>query len=232
MSGGSGRGGSAAAAEARAICRAGRALYRFRLVAGRAGNLSLRLPGGGLLATPRGSHLGRLLPEDLVQLDAGILADDSATDLPDDDSLERATSELPFHLAAYRAGPKVGAVVHVHGPALTGAGIRGLDPGERLPEISAALGGIALVPFRPSGSGELGRAVGEAVREGAGVLLLRHHGAVTVGSDLDEAVGRAELGELAAYAVLLAEATSLDLDLGHLAALHAAAARRRARPAR
>lgn len=180
----------------RSLCRAGAELYRARLLAGTAGNLSVRLDGDHLLVTPSGGHKGRLRPEELVRLP---LRD------PPPARVRRASGELAVHRLAYLADPGIGAVVHTHAPALTAAGLRGLNPGAHLPEIEEAVGTIAIVPYAPSGSRELGEAVGRAVEDGARVLLLERHGAVSVDSSPDEARDRTELAELAARAVLLAE---------------------------
>ena len=199
------------------ICFVGRELHRHGLVAGVAGNVSGRLPGGRILITRAGTHKGRLDASDLV-----VVRDDEV------DASEGASSELPLHQACYRANPAVGAVVHAHAPALTAVALRGDRVVEWLPEVALATGSWATVELLPSGSPELGRAVGAAVGAGGGadhalgdgtqqagaarpnrtdtgVVLLRNHGAVTVGPDVETALHRMELAELAAYAVLLAE---------------------------
>ena len=202
------------------ICFVGRELHRQGLVAGVAGNVSGRLPGGRILITRAGTHKGRLARSDLV-----VVRDDEV------DAGAGASSELPLHRACYRANPAIGAVVHAHAPALTAVALRGDQVVEWLPEVVLATGSWATVDVLPSGSAELGRAVGAAVRPDAagrggehalgagtreagtarrsrrpaGVVLLRSHGAVTVGPDVETALHRMELAELAAYAVLLAE---------------------------
>lgn len=178
-----------------ALCRVGAELHRGGLLAGRAGNLSVRIAEGAIVVTPAGGHKGHLEPDGLVRL---------SLEDPEAGGDGAATSELPVHLAAYRARPDVGAVVHTHAPALTALGVRGLDPGEALPEIGDALGGIALVEFEESGSEALGRAVGRALADGPCLLLLRRHGTVAVAPTPEEARDRTELAELSAYTVLLA----------------------------
>lgn len=181
-----------------ALCRTGRRLYRSGLVGGTAGNFSLRMRTGGgdrLLVTPRSAHKGRLSPEELVLLP---LAD------PPEDAVSRATSELPLHRAVAAAAPAVAAVLHTHAPCLTALGLREMTMDEDLPEVEEAVGPVRTLPFAPSGSRELGAAAATAVREGAAVLVLRRHGAVAVGRDLEEAENRMELAELSARTVLLA----------------------------
>jgi len=189
------------------ICDAGRQLNEHGLIAGLAGNVSVRLDDAHLLITPRGANKGKLRPEDMVALplQGGDPADSA-----------RASTEVPFHLACYLATDDVGAVVHTHAPALTAVGARDLDIAATLPEITLAVGPIARVEFSPSGSDELGASVGAAVAEGSAVLLLKNHGAVSVGRDLDDAVNRMELAELAAYTVLLSQDQIDDLDLGRI----------------
>lgn len=176
-----------------ALCRVGRALHEAGLVAGTAGNLSVRLDGDRVLVTPRGVRTDQLDPGGPISL---------ALDDPDPGTLAGATTEWPAHRACYRADPEVGAVIHTHAPALTAAGLRNLDVGDVLPGIEAAVGRIAPVSFAPSGSAELGAAVGSAVAGGARVLLLLRHGVLVVGRTLDEAFDRTELAELAARAVV------------------------------
>jgi len=68
---------------------------------GSAGNLSLLLPDGNLLATPTGSCLGNLDPQRLskVTADGEWLSGD------------KPSKEVLFHLALYRNNPRCKAVV-------------------------------------------------------------------------------------------------------------------------
>ncbi len=194
------------------LCDAGRRLHEHGLIAGLAGNLSVRLDEGRLLVTPSGTNKGQLRPQDMVTL---------PLDGHDYGEATQASTELPFHRACYLASDEVGAVVHTHAPALTAVGIRGLDIISTLPELELAVGSIVLLDFAPSGSEQLGRATGDAVAEGAGVILLKNHGTVSVGGDLDDAVNRMELAELAAYTVLLSQDQVDDLDLARIIKLRA-----------
>ena len=178
---------------ARKIVAVGRRLYEAGLVGGLAGNFSARLSEESVLITPTGAHKGRLTPESILELDLGATPDEAA----------RASTEFPFHRAAYRALNEIGGVVHTHAPALVACGLRDLEISEYLPEVSLATAAIVTVPLLDSGSEELGQAVGAAVLSGAGVVLLRNHGAVAVGETVEQAAYRMELAELAAYAVLL-----------------------------
>lgn len=197
---------------AEALCHAGRRLHEHGLIAGLAGNLSVRLDQDRLLITPRGTNKGQLRPQDMVTL---------PLEGHDHGETTQPSTELPFHRACYLASDEVGAVVHTHAPALTAVGIRDLDITSILPELELAVGSIVLLDFAPSGSEQLGRATGGAVAEGAHVILLKNHGALSVGRDLDDAVNRMELAELAAYTVLLSQDQVGDLDLARVIKLRA-----------
>jgi ribulose-5-phosphate 4-epimerase/fuculose-1-phosphate aldolase len=176
-----------------ALCRVGRALHEAGLLAGTTGNLSVRLDDRHVLVTPRAVRKDRITPEELVTVDLVQ---------PSPEALGRATTEWPAHRACYQTDPSLRAVIHTHAPALTAIGIRGLDLAADLPELSAAVGRITIVPFAPSGSEEMGTVVGNAVAEGGRLLLLVRHGVISVGDSLDQAYDRTEMGELAAKAVL------------------------------
>ncbi len=180
----------AAAAE---LCRACRRLAREGLIAGRAGNLSLR-DGDTVLVTPRGANKARLRPDQVVV---------TALSRPAD-TVAGASVEYRMHRACYLADATIGAVVHTHAPALTALGLLGLDLSP-LPEAHENVGGVAVLPFQPSGSDDLARAVAHAAA-GAGLLLLAGHGAVALGRDLSEACDRMSLAELTARAIVMARA--------------------------
>jgi len=177
------------------ICYHGRRLWEAGLIGGCCGNLSARLhQGDAIYITPRATNKSRLHAADihLVSLHGG------------DESPARVSVELPMHRACYYADVGIGAVIHTHAPALTALGICDLDLQAALPEAVTSLGGVARVPYAPSGSVELADSVGRAISEGARVVLLERHGAVAVGHTLTDAYDRMELGELSAKAALLA----------------------------
>lgn len=171
----------------------GERLSHAGLIAGASGNLSVRLNDHNTIyITPHASNKAFLRRSDLTRVAL------------DDDNVDRGrvSIEYPMHRACYLADDGVGAVIHTHAPALTAAGILGLDCAEVLPEIKHSFGSIGRIPYTPSGSQELADLVGEAVRAGAKLVILERHGAVSVGADLSEACDRMELGEMSARTVL------------------------------
>lgn len=117
---------------------------------GSAGNLSLLLPDGNILATPTGSCLGNLDPQRLSKVD------------PQGEWLsgDKPSKEVRFHLALYRNNPCCKAVVHLHSTWSTALScLEGLDPQNVIrpftPYVVMRMGDIPLVPTIARGMTEL-----------------------------------------------------------------------------
>ena len=168
------------------------------LIAGRDGNLSVRLSAGRVLVTPSGFIKSLVTPADMVEVDLD--------GNPVRRTSRKPTSELELHLRILRHRPDVNAVVHAHPPAATGFAVAGQTiPGNLLPELIFVVGPVPLVPFGMPGSPELGDRVVPYLK-GHDALLLASHGAVTLGATLDEAWIRMESLEHAARIIAAARA--------------------------
>jgi len=168
------------------------------LIAGRDGNLSVRLSAGRVLATPSGFIKSLVTPADMVEVDLD--------GNPVRRTSRKPTSELELHLRILRHRPDVNAVVHAHPPAATGFAVAGQTiPGNLLPELIFVVGPVPLVPFGMPGTPELGDRVVPYLK-GHDALLLASHGAVTLGATLDEAWIRMESLEHAARIIAAARA--------------------------
>lgn len=170
------------------------------LLAGRDGNLSVRIGTERVLVTPSGSIKALVTAADMVEVDlAGR---------PRRRGSRKPTSELDLHLRILRHRPDVHAVVHAHPPSATGFAVAGeAIPGNLLPELIFVVGPVPLVPYGTPGTPELGdRIVPYLQGEGHDALLLANHGAVTMGSTLDEAWIRMESLEHAARIIAAARA--------------------------
>lgn len=88
------------------LVEAGRFLHSRGWVPATSGNFSARLGDGRIAITVSGRHKGRLVPEDVMLVDAGGEALD--------DRIPSAESGL--HVALYRRFPSIHAVLHVHSP--------------------------------------------------------------------------------------------------------------------
>ncbi|GAA0638796.1 class II aldolase/adducin family protein [Streptomyces thermocarboxydovorans] len=148
------------------------------LVVGTSGNVSVRV-GETVLVTPSGVPYDRLTPDDVTGVDLTgrqVLG----TLVP--------TSELPMHLAVYRA-TDARAVVHTH--AVHATAVSTLV--HELPLIhymAAALGGpVRVARYATYGTEELAENMLDALSGRTGCLL-QNHGTVTYGSTLTQAYDR------------------------------------------
>ena len=180
------------------ICSLAKSMFDRGLTGGASGNISLRLPEGGLLVTPTGSSFGRLDPGRISKLDdTGRLV-----------SGDPPTKEMALHAAFYETrGTKAGAVVHLHSSHSVALSILPeVDPDNVLPPLTAysimRLGKVKLLPFFRPGDA----AMGDAIRGLAGkrsAVLLANHGPVVASKDLEAAVyAMEELEETARLALL------------------------------
>ncbi|WP_030571680.1 class II aldolase/adducin family protein [Streptomyces aureocirculatus] len=148
------------------------------LVVGTSGNVSVRV-GDTVLVTPSGVAYDKLTPADVlgVGLDGERLFGTLAP-----------TSELPMHLAIYRA-TDARAVVHTH--AVHATAVSTLVP--ELPAVhymTAALGGtVRVAPYALYGTDELAENMLHALRD-RNACLLQNHGTVVHGDTLAQAFDR------------------------------------------
>jgi L-fuculose-phosphate aldolase len=177
-------------------------LWDRRLVTGTSGNVSYRLDGGDLLVTPAGRCLGSLAAQELVHVSAGGAARDSA----------RATSELPLHLAAYRARHDARCVVHTH-PTFCVVWSKG---GVIFPQDTVGaretLGPVAWTPYHPTGSRELADVCAQQFARGVDTVLMERHGLSTIGSSLESAFVLTDLAEEAARIAFFSRLMGFDDD--------------------
>lgn len=153
----------------------GRRLHARAYVASNDGNLSARLAGDRLLATPKGVSKGFMTPDMMVVTDL----DGSKVAGGRDPS-----SELLMHLAVYRNRPEIAAVVHAHPPTATGFAVAGIALDRAvLAEVVTTLGSIPIADYGTPSTQELADAVQEHVKAHDG-LLLANHGALTLAGDL------------------------------------------------
>ena len=92
----------------------------------------------------------------------------------------------------------MGAVVHAHSPYATSAAVAGVDIPLIIDEMALVIGGAVKVSEYAFPSSEALAANVCAALGGRNAALIRNHGVVGVGADLDEALRVCELVEHAA----------------------------------
>jgi len=184
------------------ICMIAKSLFDRGLAHGSTGNISVRLPDGGLLVSPTGSSFGKLDPARLSHFDAAGRHVDG--DLP--------TKEMPLHSALYDTRSQAGAVVHLHScHAVAWSMMPEVDEDDFLPPLTPytimLLGRVKLLPFFLPGD----PAIGTALRGLAGkrtAVMLANHGPVVAGKDLESAGNAIEELEATARLAILTRGCS------------------------
>jgi L-fuculose-phosphate aldolase len=166
------------------------------LVTAMDGNISARLPGGTILATPASMNKGMISIDDLVEL---------TTDGTQVGGTRKPSTEMKMHLFIYRHRSDVQAVVHCHPIYATGFAAAGKAlPRNVFPEVIVGLGEIPLAPYAAPSTDALAESLKPYVATYDAVLLA-NHGAVTYGADLWDACFKMEKVEQTAHMLFVAE---------------------------
>jgi L-fuculose-phosphate aldolase len=178
-------------------------MSRSGLSPGRSGNVSARF-GDGMLITPTGLAYETLGPRDIV-----FVAGDGTVP----GKQRKPSSEWQFHLAAYRARPDMGAVVHTHSLHAVVLACAGRSiPAFHYMVAVAGNTDIPVIPYATFGSDKLANNVAQGLADRQ-ACLMAHHGAIALGTTLPEAL------ELAHEVEVLAEQYTKVLALGPPAVL-------------
>lgn len=161
------------------ILLACRRLHGRNMLAGADGNVSVRVSNSEILITPTGIAKA-FMPADqmaVINLEGEVLSG-------------RPSSERWMHLQIYRQCPAAMAIVHAHPPTAIAWSVARPDlpelPCDSLSEVILATGGIPFVPYARPGTESMARAL-EPYLPQYRAMILRAHGALTWGCDLDEA---------------------------------------------
>jgi L-fuculose-phosphate aldolase len=188
------------AEERGALAAAGRRLAARGLVIGTSGNLSARRDD--LVAvTPTGAVISELEPGDLtvIRLGDGQIVEGELA----------PTSEVPMHLAVYRA-TGAAAIAHTHATASTAIGLV-CDEIPLIHYTMLSLGGaLRVAPYATYGTQELADHVVAALQYKQAALM-RNHGSIALGSSVAKAVDHLELAEWCAETYERAVALSAAL---------------------
>lgn len=177
------------------IVRTSRWLAAKGFVAALDGNVSVRKDARTILVTAAGSRKADITARDVVTvgMDGSVRSRG-----------RKPSSELPMHLAIYRARPDIRAVVHAHPPYATALAASGQRLSVNvLPEVILSLGVVPLVPYAMPSSDDVGSSLVPHLGT-AHAALLANHGAVTWGRTPREAFLLMEKLEHAAQIEFLA----------------------------
>jgi L-fuculose-phosphate aldolase len=176
----------------REICTIARIIYDRGLVVATDGNVSARTSDGCILITPSGKR--EIGVEDIVKInfDGTILSRN-----------QDPSSEYRMHIEVYQKRKDVCGIVHTHPPYATAFAVAGKSLEPIVAEAVFANGTIPITPYATPSTEEVPKSISLLIKA-HNSLLLSHHGLLTVGKDLYEALNRAERVEFLAKVTFLA----------------------------
>lgn len=176
------------------LVNAGHRMYESGLVTGALGSIGVRLPSGEISVTVEGSRVGFLGASDLIVLNGQKIPERGHPGAPDRDA--------GIFRAVLASQPEAGTVIRVYSPYATALAFRGRKLVDVCADILGDLGGVAFVPFYRPGTTGLAGAVAGVMRENR-IAIIENQGPVVWGTDIDDAVDRAEALEAAAKVIFL-----------------------------
>ena len=175
----------------REVIDAGIRMLSEGITIGTWGNVTVRDPETGYVyLSPSGMPYKTLVEDDIVV----VRLDGSRVE-----GTRKSTIETEMHLAIYRARPECNAVIHTHPIYSTAFSAMGEDIPLRLDEAAQVLGDVVrTTAYALPGSQALADECVKALGEKSMACLLRSHGAVCLGKDLEQAFGNSTVLEATA----------------------------------
>ncbi len=173
----------------------GRRMYEKNLIAATDGNLSRRIGDDAVLITRSGICKGEMTPADLITIDfRGRVVDGEG----------RPSSESFMHLACYEERDDIAAIVHGHPPTAVAFTVAGKSLAQCvIPEVVLTMGTVPTLPYTTPTTTDVPEAVRRVIPF-ADALMLERHGAVCVGTSLEDAFFKLEKLEHAAHITMMA----------------------------
>lgn len=183
--------------EKREIIKGGLALDKYGLVSLAGGNLSMRMPSGEILITPSGMIYDEMVEDDVVvmDIDGNII-----------EGTRKPSSDTAGILYIFKHRPDVNAVIHTHQPFATAISLIQDEFRADLTTLgNACRGNVKCTPYSSPGSVEMGMDTVNYIGDQLAVIL-GHHGVMTIGEDLHQALNAAVYLEDCAKGYLAARA--------------------------
>jgi L-ribulose-5-phosphate 4-epimerase len=197
-----------------------RELSAKRFLSATGGNLSVRIPGEGAFAiTPSDYDYLKMESKDICVLGADLIVQGGT---------RKPSVESGMHAAIYQARPDVNAIIHTHQVYPSTLALIGKPIPALFDEQVRFLGrSVEIIPYAPSGTGELAKTVANRVKGGDNAFIMANHGALLFGTDMERAVHNVAVLEKCALAYLLALCSGTEASTIPQAACEVAFARLR-----
>lgn len=172
-------------------------IKRSGLISLSGGNVSVRKENGHVLVTPSGTSYETMKVKDIVVL---------TLDGKRVEGTLRESVDTEAILYIYKNMPDVNAVIHTHQPYATAAGLIGdVLPAAVTTLANVTLGEVNVAPYSSPASLDMGIQTVKHIGDRRAVIL-KHHGVITVGPTLKDALYAAVYMEDAAKTYLVAKA--------------------------
>lgn len=136
--------------------------------------------------------------------------------------------ESGMHCAIYQVRPDVHAVIHTHQVYASALSLIDAPIPALFDEQVLFLGrSVEIIPYAPSGTEALHETIAEHVQNHNNAFMMKNHGALVFGQDMERAVHNVAILEKCSLAYLLALSTEREVSTIPLAAREAAFTRLR-----
>ena len=187
-----------------AVIEAALSMKEYGLIALSGGNVSERMPTGEILVTPSGMGYEGMVEDDILvmDIDANIIEGE-----------RKPSVDSQALLYIYKHMPEVNSVIHTHQPYATAVGLIADEfPAILTTLVNATKGPVKVAPYSSAASIEMGIETVEHIGDQLAVIL-KHHGVITIGSSLKEALYACVYLEEAAKCYLAARAVTPNLPM-------------------
>lgn len=172
-------------------------LHAKNMLAAADGNVSYRISNDEILITPSGVSKGFMNVEQMAVIN-----------LKGDVLVGKPSSERLMHLEVFKNCPDAKAIVHAHPPTAIAWSIARPKlqklPSDCLSEVILATGDIPFIPYARPGTEDMGKVIAPYLPDHK-AMILRNHGALCWGADLEEAYRGMERIEHSSQILMMAE---------------------------
>ena len=179
------------------VIKAGKQLVSSGLIARTWGNVSCRIDDRTFVITPSGRAYETLTPDEIVLVNMDDLSYEGDV---------KPSSEKGIHAQCYLLRPECNFVIHTHQANASIVSALGSDINNVEGRSREIIGdNVPLASYGLPGTGKLRQGVVDALqRSDAKAVIMKHHGAVCLGADYDEAFAIANELELVCMKVVYA----------------------------
>ncbi|MDR2860737.1 MAG: class II aldolase/adducin family protein [Elusimicrobiota bacterium] len=188
------------------ICEISHKMRQNDWVAANDGNISVKIGNDRFLTTPTGISKGDMEVKMILEIN-------SKGEVLKENKKYKPSSEIAMHLQCYRDRKDINAVVHAHPPFSTAFAAADIPlDSYSLTEAIISLGAVPIADFALPGTDEVPKSIAKFLPNHDAVLL-RSHGALTIGKDLLSAYYKMESLELFAKTSFIARLLGGEKEL-------------------